>query len=119
MAFSQLLPLTEGEIIFEGNPIVKKNQLEFRRQIAMVLQEPLLMDASVYDNIASGLRFRGVKRPEIEKKVNEWLQAFKYHQPKRKAHKLSGGEAQRVSLARALCLAPKILFLIKPSHSVL
>ena len=73
MAFSQLLPLTEGEIIFEGNPIVKKNQLEFRRQIAMVLQEPLLMDASVYDNIASGLRFRGVKRPEIEKKVNEWL----------------------------------------------
>lgn len=115
MALSTLLPISAGEIFFEDKPFRTQNQLKFRRQIGMVLQDPLLLDTSVSENIGTGMRFRGIKESIIKKEVAIWAENLSIsHLLNRKSKHLSGGEAQRVSLARAMALKPKILFLDEP-----
>ena len=68
MALSTLLPISAGEIFFEEKPFRDQNKLKFRRQIGMVLQDPLLLDTSVSENIGTGMRFRGIKNRSLKKK---------------------------------------------------
>jgi tungstate transport system ATP-binding protein len=83
--------------------------------MADVLQQPLLCRMSVFHNVALGLRFRRRPRREIELRVGEWLERFQIaHLRDRPAQQISGGEAQRASLARAFVLDPEILILDEP-----
>ena len=110
-----LLRPTSGELFFRGERVNAKNTLSFRRRMAVVFQEPLLLDTTVYKNVASGLQIRGHKKTEIDGVVWEWLERLGIrslaHRP---ARVLSGGESQRVSLARAFALEPEVLFLDEP-----
>jgi tungstate transport system ATP-binding protein len=109
-----------GSIMFRGRRIGTEYPLaRYRRQVTMVFQEPLLFDTSVFENVAAGLRFRGTKGPEIETVVTENLKLFGVeHLAHRSARKVSGGEAQRVSLARAFAVKPEILALDEPFSSL-
>ena len=117
---SYLLKPFQGEILFKGEKVGSNQSIfEYRRKLAMVFQEPLLFDTTVFENVASGLKIRGVNRAEIRKKVTENLDRFGIgHLRHRSARKISGGEAQRTSLARAFSLQPEILLLDEPFASL-
>ena len=115
LVLSKLLQPAQGRITLRGQPLEDENELKYRRRIGLVLQEPLLMDTSVFNNVAMGLRFRKLPRREISRRVNDWLQRLGVdHLKDRPARTLSGGEAQRVSLARAFALQPEVLLLDEP-----
>ena len=73
------------------------------------------MDMTVEQNVALGLKFRGLPRSETNARVDRWLMQLGIRSlAKRRAGHLSGGEAQRVSLARAFVLEPELLLLDEP-----
>jgi len=117
---SYLLKPFQGEIFFREKKVERDHSLlEYRRKLAMVFQEPLLFDTTVFSNVASGLRIRGMEKDEIPARVTEQLSRFGIkHLSQRSARTLSGGEAQRTSLARAFALRPEILFLDEPFASL-
>jgi tungstate transport system ATP-binding protein len=119
-AFSHLLKPFQGELFFRGTKVETNHSvLEYRRKLAMVFQEPLLFDTTVLNNVASGLKIRGMKRDEIRDRAVEQLERFGIsHLKDRSAKTLSGGEAQRTSLARAFALRPEILLLDEPFSSL-
>jgi tungstate transport system ATP-binding protein len=118
LTLAGLLKPARGSLLFRGERI-GNGGFDYRRHIAMVFQEPLLFDATVFENVATGLRIRGVGREEIGRKVPEYLERFGIgHLAKRSARKLSGGEAQRTSLARAFVTKPEIVFLDEPFSSL-
>jgi tungstate transport system ATP-binding protein len=107
----------QGEIFFQGQRVGGGEYpvSEYRRRATMVFQEPLLFDATVFGNVAAGLRFRGTGRSEVERIVEENLERFGIsHLRNRRSRALSGGEAQRTSLARAFATRPEVLFLDEP-----
>jgi tungstate transport system ATP-binding protein len=119
LALARLLRPASGEIRFDGLPAQALGDLAWRRRIGLVLQEPLLLDTSVFENVAAGLRFRRLPRDEIARRVETWLERLGIAGLRRRpAGKLSGGEAQRVSLARAFALQPRLLLLDEPFGSL-
>jgi len=115
LALAHLLKPARGEILFNGKSVTKWNDLEYRRKISYVFQAPLLMDMSVEQNVALGLKFRGISREESQERAGRWIKAMGVESlVGRRAGELSGGEAQRVSIARAFVLEPELLLLDEP-----
>lgn len=110
---------TRGEVVFwDGSRLSTMNRKERRRlsrEIAVVFQEPFLLNRDVWQNVEYGLKVRGVPGPERVRKVEAVLRRLGLeHVARRHASTLSGGEARKVSLGRAMVLEPRVLLLDEP-----
>jgi tungstate transport system ATP-binding protein len=113
---------------FRGNMLCANTAVDFsdkdmlhrlRRKVVLVDQHPVLFSTSVCGNVEYGLKMRGLERKERKKRSKAALERVGLsHLIDRKSHRLSGGETQRIALARALALKPEVMLIDEPTASV-
>ncbi len=116
----------EGEILFEGRNILsdKEDLIGLRSRIGMVFQKPTPFPMSIAENIAYGLRLKGItNRTELAGKIEQALRhAVLWNEVRDKlnhsAYDLSGGQQQRLVIARALAVEPEVLLFDEPTSAL-
>ena len=105
-----------GKILFNNQ---NTNAKALRQFSTLVFQKTAMFTMNVYDNLAYGLKIRKVPEEEIEGRVSDALGAVRLSGfEKRRAKKLSGGEQQRIALARAFLLDSHVLLLDEPTANL-
>lgn len=115
-----LLKPTDATVSFDGKDYPWTAAVrELRKRVVYLHQFPYMFDASVFDNVAYGLRRTGLGKPEVRARVRQCLEwsGLSDHADQN-ARSLSGGERQRVALARARALRPRLLLLDEPTSNM-
>lgn len=116
----------DGEILFQGKNILADNidLINLRSRIGMVFQKPTPFPMSIAENIAYGLRLKGIKnKSELTGRIEEALKhAALWGEVRDKlnasAYDLSGGQQQRLVIARALAVEPEVLLFDEPTSAL-
>jgi tungstate transport system ATP-binding protein len=114
-----LLAPASGSVLLHGIETVRSRDLRLRRQVTLVHQRPVLFSTTVRNNIAYGLKAHGLHAKEVRNRTQAILEETRLsHVADKQARGLSGGEAQRAVLARALVLETPVILLDEPTNSL-
>ncbi len=114
-------PPASGHFLFDGANVMDRgtDRIAIRRRMAYVQQKPVIFTMNVYDNISCGLKWHGGKPDTVRRKTDEALELVGMTDYRnRNAKTLSGGETQRIAIARALVTEPEVLFLDEPTANM-
>ncbi len=115
-----------GEILLDDNNIYERSVdiAELRRRVGMVFQKPNPFPKSIYENVAYGLRIQGVTKKRVIDETVEWAlkSAALWDEVKDRLHEsalgMSGGQQQRLVIARTIAVKPEVLLLDEPASAL-
>lgn len=107
-----------GEILYNSEPIDKMEAVDLRRQVVMLAQQPVVFGDTVKENLQAGLAFS--EKPLVsDEQMKETLQKVNLHKELgEEAEPLSGGEQQRLALARVILMDPPVFLLDEPTSAL-
>jgi phosphate transport system ATP-binding protein len=113
----------EGEILLDGESIFGMDIIDIRSKVGMVFQKPTPFPMSIFDNVAFGLRLKGIKGTELKDRVEKAIKdAALWDEVKDRlkdsAFSLSGGQQQRLCIARAIAVEPEVLLFDEPTSAL-
>jgi phosphate ABC transporter ATP-binding protein len=113
----------EGDILLDGESIFGMDIIDLRSKVGMVFQKPTPFPMSIFDNVAFGLRLKGIKGTELKDRVEKALQDSALWDEvkdrlKDSAFSLSGGQQQRLCIARAIAVEPEVLLFDEPTSAL-
>lgn len=113
----------EGDILLDGESIFGMDIIDLRSKVGMVFQKPTPFPMSIFDNVAFGLRLKGIKGTELKDRVEKALKdAVLWDEVKDRlkdsAFSLSGGQQQRLCIARAIAVEPEVLLFDEPTSAL-
>jgi len=113
----------EGDILLDGESIFNMDVIDLRSKVGMVFQKPTPFPMSIFDNVAFGLRLKGIKGTELKDRVEKALKDAVLwdevkHRLKDSAFSLSGGQQQRLCIARAIAVEPEVLLFDEPTSAL-
>ncbi|WP_322740980.1 phosphate ABC transporter ATP-binding protein PstB [Endozoicomonas gorgoniicola] len=115
-----------GKILLDNQDIYEKgvNAADLRRRVGMVFQKPNPFPKSIYENVAYGLRIQGINKKRVLDEVVEWAlkSAALWDEVKDRLHEsalsMSGGQQQRLVIARTIAVEPEVLLLDEPASAL-
>ncbi|MBM4296064.1 MAG: energy-coupling factor ABC transporter ATP-binding protein [Deltaproteobacteria bacterium] len=114
-----LEPPDTGVVQYLAGSVILPPGLDLRRRLALLLPNVGVFNTTVFNNVAYGLKVRGVPWEEVEVRVRRALEAVGLcHKERQRAVTLSSGETKRLGLARVLVIAPEVLLLDEPTASL-